>query len=115
MKRIRSKAMQMVIDEVESQRVDVKRILAQDKQRIAPGSGIKTGVVKWFNADKGFGFISQDDGSPDIHVYFKNIISPVNQTLAQGDTVSFRVNRGPKGLTALNVERINRTAYITEP
>ena len=63
-----------------------------------------TGVVKWFNADKGFGFIEQQQG-PDVFVHFKNILSTNNsyKTLDEGQKVQFKLGSGPKGPQAEEV------------
>ncbi len=64
-----------------------------------------TGKVKWFNEAKGFGFIQQDDG-PDVFVHYSNIMGRGFKTLKENDEVEFEVNEGPKGLQAVNVERV---------
>lgn len=62
-----------------------------------------TGTVKWFNPDKGFGFITQENGGDDVFVHFRAIASSGFKTLAEGQRVSFEVERGQKGLQAANV------------
>ncbi|MEW5755385.1 MAG: cold-shock protein [Pseudomonadota bacterium] len=62
-----------------------------------------TGTVKWFNAEKGFGFITQDNGGEDVFVHFRAIASDGYKTLNEGQSVSFEIERGPKGLQAANV------------
>ena len=62
-----------------------------------------TGTVKWFNESKGFGFITPSDGSADVFVHFSVIQDQGFKTLAEGQTVSFDVVKGPKGLQAANV------------
>jgi CspA family cold shock protein len=62
-----------------------------------------TGTVKWFNESKGFGFISPADGSADVFVHFSAIQGGGFKTLAEGQSVSFEVEKGPKGLQATNV------------
>ncbi|MGW7364558.1 cold-shock protein [Streptomyces sp. NPDC054841] len=64
-----------------------------------------TGTVKWFNADKGFGFIQQDDGGPDVFVHFSAIQTTGFKELAEGDKVEYDVTQGPKGPQAEQVHR----------
>lgn len=70
-------------------------------------STITTGIVKWFNSDKGFGFIEQKQG-PDVFVRFKNILdtngySSGHRTLNEGQHVQFKIARGIKGPQAEEV------------
>ena len=64
-----------------------------------------TGTVKWFNADKGFGFIKQSDG-PDVFVHYTQIEGEGRKQLFENETVEFEIKEGPKGLQALNVRRV---------
>lgn len=64
----------------------------------------RTGIVKWFNASKGFGFIKEDDSDgPDIFVHCSDITGSVEKVLFDGDKVTFRVTTGKKGLKAADV------------
>ena len=61
-----------------------------------------TGTVKWFNADKGYGFIEQENG-PDVFVHFRSIAGDGYKTLNEGQQVQFEVSQGQKGPQAENV------------
>ncbi|MCC2605951.1 transcription antiterminator/RNA stability regulator CspE [Planctobacterium marinum] len=62
-----------------------------------------TGVVKWFNEDKGFGFLTPSDGGKDVFVHFRSIASEGFKTLIEGQRVKFNVEQGQKGPQATNV------------
>lgn len=64
------------------------------------------GTVKWFNESKGFGFITQDDGGPDVFAHYSEISGNGFKSLAEGDAVSFDVVQGDKGLKATNIEKL---------
>ena len=66
----------------------------------------QTGTVKWFNSDKGFGFIEQESG-PDVFVHFRAIQSEGFKTLDEGQKVSFTVTQGQKGPQAEEVTIIS--------
>jgi cold shock protein len=63
---------------------------------------MEKGTVKWFNAAKGYGFISRNGGE-DVFVHFRAIAGDGYKTLNEGDQVQFDVEKGPKGLQASNV------------
>ncbi len=63
------------------------------------------GTVKWFNESKGFGFITQDDGGPDVFAHYSEIKGEGYKSLAEGDVVTFEVVEGDKGPKATNIEK----------
>lgn len=63
------------------------------------------GTVKWFNASKGYGFLSQEDGN-DVFVHFSAIQGDGYKSLDEGEAVEFEVTQGPKGPQASNVVRV---------
>ena len=65
---------------------------------------MEKGTVKWFNAAKGYGFISRNGGE-DVSVHLRAIVGDGYKTLTEGDQVQFDVEKGPKGLQASNVSR----------
>jgi len=67
------------------------------------------GRVKWFNDEKGWGFIKQDTG-PDVFVHYSQIQGDGRRRLFEGDLVEFEIKEGPKGLQAVNVSRQNAEA-----
>lgn len=64
---------------------------------------IKSGTVKWFNDEKGYGFISQENGGADVFVHFRAINGTGRLSLAEGQAVTFEVVDGQKGPQAENV------------
>ena len=64
------------------------------------------GTVKWFNDEKGYGFIQPDDGSKDLFVHFSSISGSGFKTLAEGDQVSYEEEPGDKGPKAVNVQKL---------
>lgn len=65
-----------------------------------------TGVVKWFSSEKGYGFITPDDGSDDVFAHFSNIESSGYRTLEEGQKVEFEITQGPKGLQAEHIQAL---------
>ena len=63
------------------------------------------GTVKWFNGEKGYGFLARENG-PDVFVHFTAITGSGYRTLTEGQKVEFTVEKGPKGLQAANVVAI---------
>jgi cold shock protein len=65
---------------------------------------LESGVVKWFNSEKGFGFIEREGGD-DVFVHFSDIVSDGYRTLDEGEAVSFEVTKGDRGPKATNVTK----------
>ena len=65
-----------------------------------------TGTVKWFNDDKGFGFITREDGEKDVFVHHSSIQGTGFKSLNEGDKVEFDVVQGTKGPAAENVRKV---------
>jgi CspA family cold shock protein len=65
---------------------------------------MEEGTVKWFNGEKGYGFIQRSSGE-DVFVHYSAIDANGYRSLEQGDTVEFDVQKGPKGLQAVNVKK----------
>ncbi len=64
------------------------------------------GSVKWFNAEKGYGFIAQDGGGSDVFVHYSAIDVPGYKTLEEGQRVEFEITQGPKGPQAESVRPV---------
>ena len=77
--------------------------LGHGRPNAARRSSITVGTVKWFNAQKGFGFISREDG-PDVFVHFSNIEGTGRRTLLDGQQVEFDIAPGRKGPEAVGVK-----------
>jgi cold shock protein len=75
-----------------------------ERQIKGGGNSMPKGRVKWFNEQKGFGFISQDSGE-DLFVHFSSIKQDGFKVLHEGDEVQFEVAQGKKGLQAVDVEK----------
>ncbi len=68
-----------------------------------------TGIVKWFNNQKGFGFICPEEGGEDIFAHFSSIVMDGYKSLKAGQKVLFEINHGPKGLHAMNIRSAAQT------
>ena len=74
-----------------------------------------SGRVKWFNNQKGFGFIEPDDGGPDVFAHFSVIDMDGFKTLKEGARVSYEVSEGPKGLMATRIRNSEAPASHADP
>jgi CspA family cold shock protein len=68
---------------------------------------VATGTVKWFNDDKGFGFVTPDEAGKDLFVHFSGIVGDGFKSLAEGTRVSYDAEAGDKGPKAVNVRPIS--------
>jgi CspA family cold shock protein len=66
---------------------------------------MEKGTVKWFNSSKGYGFISRENGE-DVFVHYQSIVGDGYRSLEEGDAVEFTVEKGAKGLQAVNVTKL---------
>ncbi len=77
-----------------------------------------TGTVKWFNAEKGFGFIAQEGGGPDVFVHYSAINASGFRSLEENQQVSFDVTQGPKGRrrrTSPRLSHLIAVSSVSEP
>src|SRR6478609_7409774 len=88
------------------QRSRVDRIGSHVRPARQKDSSMATGTVKWFNAEKGFGFIAPDDGSADVFAHFSAITGSGYRSLEDGQRVEFEVAQGPNGLQAENIRAV---------
>jgi len=79
---------------------------AAGRQARSAGETMATGTVKWFSDDKGFGFITPDDGGRDLFVHYSGISGDGYRSLAEGARVSYEEEQGDKGPKAVNVIRL---------
>lgn len=73
---------------------------------LTEGEAMQQGVVKWFNDQKGYGFISPDDGGKDLFVHHTSIQMDGFKTLAEGEKVEYEVQQGQRGPSAANVRKV---------
>lgn len=89
----------------------LKKLTAKKTNKKSVNSGIdngaiKTGSVKWFNSEKGFGFIAPDEGGEDLFVHYSEVNSKGRVFLREKQKVQFEVGEGPKGPCAKNVSKV---------
>lgn len=89
-----------------SNALSIKTPLGKAVQDPQGKHAVYTGTVKWYNADKGYGFISRDDGGPDVFVHHSQIVGHGYRILYEGQRVSFEITMGPKGLQAHHVQAL---------
>jgi CspA family cold shock protein len=75
-------------------------------QKHSGGKTVAQGKVKWFNSQKGYGFITTDEGE-DVFVHYSAIAGSGFRSLDEGQRVTFEVTQGPKGLQAANVSKVS--------
>ena len=76
---------------------------------------METGIVKWFNNTKGYGFILSDSGSGDIFAHYSAIDMDGYKTLKAGQSVQFEAEQGPKGLHAKKIQAVDGVMENTTP
>jgi CspA family cold shock protein len=82
---------------------DIPKYWGENENERLMSEQLKNGTVKWFNDEKGYGFISQENGGSDVFVHFRAINGTGRRTLEEGQTVTFEVVDGQKGPQAENV------------
>jgi cold shock protein len=90
----------------DSRRCSDSGLAALSREHTKEVHRMATGTVKWFNDAKGFGFIVQDNGGPDVFCHHTAIQADGFRSLAEGQKVEFETKKGPKGLQAANVRPI---------
>ena len=80
-------------------------IRKNNTKEIKAGEESMNGTVKWFNDSKGYGFISREDGD-DVFVHHSSIAGEGFKSLAEGDKVTFEIEQGDKGPSAVNVQKV---------
>src|SRR5699024_3849984 len=74
--------------------------------RLRRNIAMATGIVTWFNSDKGYGFIAPEDGSADVFAHFSAIVGTGRRDLVENQRVEFETEQGPKGMQAVNIRGI---------
>ena len=82
-----------------------EEIEENNTEEIKAGEESMNGTVKWFNDSKGYGFISREDGD-DVFVHHSSIAGEGFKSLAEGDEVTFEIEQGEKGPSAVNVQKV---------
>jgi CspA family cold shock protein len=77
---------------------------------VPPSPSVRYGTVKWFNSEKGFGFLAQDQGGPDVFIHYSEIKTPGFRYMEEGERVQYQVRQGSKGPIAVEIEPLDRTA-----
>jgi CspA family cold shock protein len=73
---------------------------------VGKSKAMASGTVKWFSDDKGFGFITPDEGGRDLFVHFSGIVGEGYRSLAEGSKVTYDEENGEKGPKAVNVQKV---------
>lgn len=84
----------------------LRRAVGFSSQRVGEDEIMAVGSVKWFNEAKGFGFIVPEDGTEDVFVHYSAITGKGFKTLTEGQRVTYDLEKGPKGLTAKEVSKV---------
>ncbi len=82
-----------------------EEIEENNTEEIKAGEESMNGTVKWFNDSKGYGFISREDGD-DVFVHHSSIAGEGFKSLTEGDEVTFEIEQGEKGPSAINVQKV---------
>ena len=81
-------------------------LIVRPRERKAGAKGMAQGTVKWFSGEKGYGFISPDEGGDDVFVHHTGIAGNGFKSLEEGNKVSYEATQGKKGMQADNVSRV---------
>jgi CspA family cold shock protein len=83
-----------------------RHVPARGRPKVKWGLPVGTGTVKWFSDDKGFGFITPDEGGRDLFVHFSGILGDGYRSLSEGSKVTYEEEAGDKGPKAINVQKL---------